>query len=145
MRCHEWVTDVHEILITLTLSVAVENRMARTPWLISGLWPFLSRADPWTTWVWTVQDHLWVNFFSIVNATVLQDLRLVESMVWHHGYEGPTINYMRTFNCTEGQRPNPCAVQGVVQPLCCSAPQPLCTSVRILQEYFICVMRFENI
>ena len=38
-------------------------------------------ADPWTTWVWThVCIHEYMDFFSIINATVLHNLMLVESM-----------------------------------------------------------------
>lgn len=40
---------------------------------------FWTIVDPWTNRVWTVEAHLHIDFFSIVDAIVLQDSCLVES------------------------------------------------------------------
>ena len=58
----------------------------------------------WSTYTW---------IFSIVNTTVLHDLRMVKSVdekpwLWkNHRYGGPTISYTRVFDWVEGQYPNP--------------------------------------
>ena len=38
----------------------------------------INMVDPWTTGIWTAQVQLYMNFFSIVNATVVQSL----SHIW---------------------------------------------------------------
>ena len=50
-----------------------------------------------------LQRSIYNGFFSVVNATTLHDLQLVESVDENCGYRGPTINYIEIFKYVEGQ------------------------------------------
>lgn len=55
----------------------------------------VTSADPWATWVWTAQVYWCAHFVSIINTTVLHDLRWVgfkdgkSQIQRNHTYRGP--------------------------------------------------------
>ena len=75
-------------------------------------WP-MARAgyafDLWTTGIWIVWVHLYAVFISLVNTTIIQHLKLVESelQTWRtRGYTESTVKYMQISNYPEDVPPN---------------------------------------
>ena len=95
-------------------------------WQSITLFHSIYTVDPWTTWVWIVQVHLYVDFF---NKYILQYYTIwgwLNPRLWNHLYRGPTVKLHADFQLCSGLAPlTPTLFRGQLYLLCarqCSGP-----------------------